>query len=106
MGTIHGWLNAEAPSAAAELAQLRAALAGPGPKGGRMDGRMGGRTGGPMIGPVPPLALPRALLDRLAAQIAALLRLDASALGDGFIKLAETLHLVGHARAPSPPAWR
>ena len=86
VGTIHGWLNAEAPSADAELPLLRAALAN------RQDA-------GQTIGPVPPLALPRALLDRLGDQIATMLGVDAGGFGDGFVRLAETLHLVGHARA-------
>jgi predicted TIM-barrel fold metal-dependent hydrolase len=86
VGTIHGWLNAEAPSADAELPLLRAALAN-------------WPDAGQTIGPVPPLALPRALLDRLGDQIATLLGLDAGGFGDGFVRLAETLHLVGHARA-------
>ncbi len=86
VGTIHGWLNAEAPSADAELALLRAALADP-------------RSTGQTIGPVPPLPLPHALLERLGDQVATLLGLDAGELGDSFVKLAETLHLVGHARA-------
>jgi len=82
VGTIHGWLNAEAPSADAEVPLLRAAFA----------------SGG-LIGPVPPLALPRALFDRLAGPLASLLGLDAARLSDGFFQLAETLHLVSHARA-------
>ncbi len=82
VGTIHGWLNAEAPSAEAEVPLLRAAL-----------------TGSGTFAPVPPLALPRALFDRLAAQLASLLGLDPAALGEGFFQLAETLHLVSHPRA-------
>lgn len=82
VGTIHGWLNAEAPSADAELPLMRAALAN-----------------GGVIAPTPPLALPRAIFDRLAAQIGGLLGLDQAALGEGFFQLAETLHLVSHPRA-------
>ncbi len=82
VGTIHGWLNAEAPSADAEVPELRAALA----RGG-------------LIGPATPLPLPREVFDRLAAQIGSLLGIDPAALGEGFFQLAETLHLVSHPRA-------
>jgi predicted TIM-barrel fold metal-dependent hydrolase len=82
VGTIHGWLNAEAPSADAEAATLRAALAS-----------------NEVFAPSPPLALPRALFDRMAAQLASLLGLDPAPLADGFFELAETLHLVSHPRA-------
>ncbi len=82
VGTIHGWLNAEAPSADAEVPGLRAALA----RGG-------------LVAAAPPLALPRAVFDRLAAQIGSLLGLDQAALGEGLFQLAETLHLVSHPRA-------
>ncbi len=82
VGTIHGWLNTEAPSADAEVPLLRAALAN-----------------GGLIAAAPPLALPRAIFDRLAAQIAGLLGLDQAALGEGLFQLAETLHLVSHPRA-------
>ena len=82
VGTIHGWLNAAAPTADAEAAQLRALLGQPG-----------------IIEPVAPLTLAPGPINQLADQIAGLLGLDAAALRGHLTSLAGTLHLVGHGRA-------
>ncbi|HET6148104.1 MAG TPA: amidohydrolase family protein [Polyangia bacterium] len=82
VGTIHGWLNAAAPTAGDEAALLQSLLAQPG-----------------MIEPVAPLALPAGPIRELADQIAGLLGLDPAGLRDQLTSLAGTLHLVGHGRA-------
>jgi predicted TIM-barrel fold metal-dependent hydrolase len=84
VGTIHGMLNAAAPTADQETALLRSELA---------------RADGGVIGPVPPFDVPIGPIQDLADQVARLLGLDRIALREHLLGTAQTLYLVGHGRA-------
>jgi predicted TIM-barrel fold metal-dependent hydrolase len=97
VGTIHGWLNAVAPTAAEEAALLRATLTTRPPPAPVVSPGAPGAPG--MIAPVPPFALPLGPIRTLADQVAGWFGQDPAAWRERLTALAATLDLVSYGRA-------